>query len=55
MKKGPFSITTDGSTDEGLVKLNPLLVRFFDNDLGYVHKSTARHVLFKIWNCRDIV
>ena len=39
MKKGPFSITTDGSTDEGLVKLNPLLVRFFDNDLGYVHNQ----------------
>ena len=34
MKKGQFSLslTTDGSNDEGLVKVNPLLVRLFDND-----------------------
>ena len=37
MKKGPFSFATDGSTDEGLITLNPLLIRLFDNDLGYVH------------------
>ena len=34
MKQGPFSFATDGSTDEGLVTLNPLLIRLFDNDLG---------------------
>ena len=31
IKKGPFSLATNGS------KLNPSLVRLFDNDLGYVH------------------
>ena len=35
MKKGPFSLATDGSNDEGLVKLIPLLVKLFDKDLGY--------------------
>ena len=56
MKKGPFSLATDGSNDEGLVKWNPLLVRLFDNDLGYVNvqlldiccsKSETAEILFK--------
>ena len=37
MEKGPFSLATDGSNDEGLVKLNLILIRLFDNDLCYVH------------------
>ena len=56
MKKGPLSLATDGSNDEDLVKLNPLLVRLFDNDLGYVHvqllgkccsKSGTAEILFE--------
>ena len=35
MKKGPFSLATDGSNDEGLAKLITLLVKLFDKDLGY--------------------
>ena len=30
MKEGPYALCTGGSNDEGLVKLNPLLVRVFD-------------------------
>ena len=30
-----FIFTATDSNDEGLVKVNPLLVRLFDNDLGY--------------------
>ena len=36
-KKSPFALVTGGSNDEGLVKLNPVLVRLFDNDLGFVN------------------
>jgi hypothetical protein len=36
MKSGPFSIATDGSNDVGSVKLYPLCVRYFDNDIGKV-------------------
>ena len=60
MNKYPFSLATDGSNDKGLVKLNPLLVRLFDNDLGYVNvqlldmccsKSGTADILFeKIYN-----
>ena len=35
IKKGLFSLATDGSNDVSF-KLNPLLVRLFDNDLEYV-------------------
>ena len=37
MKKRPFALATGGSNDEGLVKSNPLLVRLFDSDLGFVN------------------
>ena len=30
MKEDPYTLCTDGSNDEGLVKLNPLLIRVFD-------------------------
>ena len=30
MKEGPYALCTDGSNDEGLVKLNPLLIRVFN-------------------------
>ena len=30
MKQDPYTLCTDGSNDEGLVKLNPLLIRVFD-------------------------
>ena len=56
MKKSPFSLVTDGSNDEGLVKLNPLLVRLFEHDLSYVNvqlldmcclKSRTTEILFE--------
>ena len=56
MKKSPFSLVTDGSSDEGLVKLNSLSFRLFDNDLGYVEvqllkmyrsKSETAEILFE--------
>ena len=36
MKKQPYSLRTDGSNDERLVKMNPLLVCGFDNEKGKV-------------------
>ena len=36
MKEDPYALCTDGSNDEGLVKLNPLLVRVFDINEGEV-------------------
>ena len=36
MKEDPYALCTDGSNDEGLVKLNPLLVRVFDINEGKV-------------------
>ena len=56
MNKYPFSLATDGSNNKSLVKLNPLLVRLFDNDLGYVNvqlldmccsKSGTAEILFE--------
>ena len=56
IKKGPISLAADGSNDEGLLKLNPLLVRLFDYDLGYVQvqllglcyaKSGTAEILFE--------
>ena len=56
IKKSSFSLVTEGSNDKGLVKLNPLLVRLFDNDLGYAHiqlfdmccsKSGTAEILFE--------
>ena len=32
----PYSLCTDGSDDKGLVKMNPLLVRVFDDEKGKV-------------------
>ena len=51
-----FSLATDGRNDKGLVKLIPLLVWLFDNDLGYVNiqllgmccsKSVTAEILFE--------
>ena len=37
MKSGPYSIGTDGSNDEGsLKKLNPIVIRLFDNSKARV-------------------
>ena len=36
MKREPYSLCTDGSNDVGLVKMNPLLVRVFDDEKGKV-------------------
>ena len=36
MQLDPYSLCTDGSSDEGLVKMNPLLVRVFDDKKGRV-------------------
>ena len=56
MKKGQFSLAADGSNDEGLVKLNPFLIRLFDDGLDYVNvqlldmccsKSGTAEILFE--------
>ena len=36
MKEGPYTLCTDGSNDEGLIKLNSLLVRVFNINEGKV-------------------
>ena len=36
MKRQPYSLRTDGSNDEELVKMNPLLVCVFDDEKGKV-------------------
>lgn len=36
MKISPFSIATDGSNDNGLLKMNPLTVRIYDVNLGKI-------------------
>ena len=45
MKKDPFSLSTDGSNDKGLIKLNSLFVRFFVNDLSYVSTFNMLQVM----------
>lgn len=39
MQKSPFSLATDGSNDNGMLKMNPLTVRIFDINLGKVKTS----------------
>ena len=34
MKRETYSLSTDGSNDEGLVKMNLLLLRVFDDEKG---------------------
>ena len=36
MKEGPYTLCTDGSNDEGLIKLKPLLVRVFNINEGKI-------------------
>lgn len=36
MKSGPFSIAIDGSNDNGLEKMNPMTVRFYNENLGRI-------------------
>ena len=36
MKKRPYALAIDGSTDTGVEKMNPLTVRIFDPELGSV-------------------
>ena len=36
MKKEPFSIAIDGSSDSGVEKMNPLTVRIFDDNRGVI-------------------
>ncbi|XP_033115328.1 uncharacterized protein LOC117115578, partial [Anneissia japonica] len=36
MKNGPFSVSTDGSSDTGVEKMNPMTVRIFDVNRGCV-------------------
>ena len=37
MNSGPYSLGTDGSNDEsGIKKLNPVLIRLFDDNKGKV-------------------
>ena len=37
MKRCPFTLYIDGSTDTGVVKMNPLTVRIFNVEYGMVH------------------
>ena len=36
VKNHPYSIATDGSTDQGVVKLYPVLLKTFDENIGQV-------------------
>ena len=36
MKSLPFSLSIDGGSDEGLIKMNPLLVQIFDPTKGSI-------------------
>lgn len=36
LRKGPFSLATDGSNDLGSVKLYPVCVRYYDSEIGKV-------------------
>ena len=36
MKREPYSLCTNGSNGEGLVKMNPLLMRVLDDEKGKV-------------------
>ncbi|KAJ8022187.1 hypothetical protein HOLleu_39601 [Holothuria leucospilota] len=38
MQRQPFSLSTDGSNDTGLLKMNPLTVKLFDVKEGVVHR-----------------
>jgi len=60
MQKSPFSLATDGSNDNGMLKMNPLAVRIFDINLGKVKTSldmcvskggTAEELFMTIDNC----
>lgn len=61
MQKSPFSQATDGSSDNTLLKMNPLTVRIFDVNLGkvktclldmYISKGgTAEELFSSIDNC----
>lgn len=61
MQQSPFSLATDGSNDNGTLKLNPLTVRIFDINLGKVKTSlldmcmskggTAEELFTNIDNC----
>lgn len=61
MQKSPFSLATDGSSDNALFKMNPLTVRIFDVNLGKVKTclldmcmskgGTAEELFSSIDNC----
>lgn len=61
MQKSPFSLATDGSNDNGMLKMNPLTVRIFYMNLGKVKTSlldmcvskggTAEELFHSIDNC----
>ena len=39
MKNGPYSLATDGSSDNGLKKQNPLTVKIYDANLKKIKSS----------------
>ena len=47
MKEGPYVLCTDGSNDEGLVQLNPLLVRVF-----YINEGKVVSQLLNMCTCK---
>lgn len=57
MKQSVFSVATDGSTDMDAVKLYPVLVKTFDNNVGQVKvnplsvmECSERSTAFKVFN-----
>ena len=55
IKKNPFSIAIDGSSDNDLEKMNPLTVRIFDVNCGNIRTQFLDHVhVFLLHSRRDI-
>ena len=63
MKNGPYSVAIDGSSDNGVEKMNPLTVRIINADSGMVHtqfldmcmssQSTAEGIFSKMQGTLD--
>ena len=45
MKTEPYALTTDGSNDKGLIKMNPLAVGYFDDEK---HKFSLNYWIYVI-------
>ena len=54
IKTEPCALATDGSNDEGLIKMNPLTVRYFDTAKHSFH-SIIGYVWYEEKWCRNSV